>query len=998
VDIDVIAQLASQVAGFLIPYLVKGGEAFAGETGKKLAESLWEKFKPKVEAKEAAKEALQDLKATPQDEDAQASLRQQIKKILMEDPTFANEISIIIGDIDLSSVQVQNFMVGGNVKDSNILIGKDNKVIQARTYIDGNVYKGPAPRDPQEALKIYREVIANSTSSLPLRGIDLEVSDPTSAQKPISLSNVYIALDTKTQIPLSREDVEEIQRKKGRGVVLEKDRSLSVLEAVIQNRNIVIKGDPGSGKSTFVNYLAHCFATGNTNTLTGWHQAEKNLLPVIIILRDFAKGLPKKLPAQAEPRHLWDFVFSRLKAQNLSSSSKPILELLEQGKAAVFLDGLDEVPTREQRIFVRDAVEAFAKRYPNNRFLVTCRVLSYQPPKSRNEPDLRLKNVPEFELAPFDDEKISAFIDGWYGELSNLRTVSPDEAKDSVERLKTAVRRPELRRLAPNPLLLTVMALVNTHKGRLPDARAVLYDETIDILLWRWEQGSKGQESRLRQLLLDASYQEKDLEQVIWQLAYEAHEQTSADDEGDALAGISELKLQKVLAEKKDGDLNWAAQIIETMKLRAGLLLERDVGVFTFPHRSFQEYLAANYLDAQDDFVERAKKQTSNLAIWREVILWAVSRRVYVRASVTGPLGLVAELCPARDPSSPNEWSNIWLAGDILLEIGLNRVENTEQGRELLPRVQTRLKELIEGSHLTSRERAEAGDTLAKLGDPRFDENHWYLPKESLFGFVHIPASEFLMGTRKEDVRGLTEKFGGNEDYYEDETPQHPITLPDYYISRYPVTVAQFKAFVEESGHQPQDKDSLRGTANHPVVYVTWYDALAYCKWLNEKLKDKARNIKAATPSEESFWRGISNNKLAVTLPSEAEWEKAARGADGRVFPWKADEIAPNLANYSDTNINRTSAVGCFPQGKSPYHIQDMSGNVWEWTRSEFRNYPFDPKAKLERAEDTNIRRVVRGGAFLGSDRNVRCAVRRRDFPYDGSNVVGFRVVVSPFF
>jgi formylglycine-generating enzyme required for sulfatase activity len=444
------------------------------------------------------------------------------------------------------------------------------------------------------------------------------------------------------------------------------------------------------------------------------------------------------------------------------------------------------------------------------------------------------------------------------------------------------------------------------------------------------------------------------------------------------------------------------------MKVRAGLLLERDTGVFTFPHRSFQEYLAATYLDAQDDFVERAKALTSNLSLWREVILWAVSRRVYVRGSVGGPLELVAELCPLRAPSSPNEWSNVWLAGDILLEIGLNRAQNTERGKELLPRVQNRLKELIEQSRLTPRERASAGDTLARLGDPRFNENIWYLPQEPLLGFVHIPEGEFLLGTREEDIKGLMETFGGDQDWYERETQQHILSLPDYYIARYPVTVAQFKAFVDESGYKPSSDDSLRGVPNHPVVYVTWYDALEYCEWLTARLREGAQIMEARTDLEETFWRGLSDGKFIITLPSEAEWEKAARGPltsdpspggrgeGARIFPW-GDDFDQAKVN-SNMITGNTSAVGCFASGHSPYELQDMAGNVWEWTRSEYKKYPFDPKAKLEKIEDTNVLRVLRGGAFLNLEWFVRCACRSRNHPLGGNAGIGFRVVVSPFF
>ncbi|HQU37533.1 MAG TPA: SUMF1/EgtB/PvdO family nonheme iron enzyme, partial [Anaerolineales bacterium] len=815
------------------------------------------------------------------------------------------------------------------------------------------MYRGPALHSPQDALKAYRAVLASLTSSISMRGIDLTASDP-NTQRTIGLANVYIDLDTTAQMEFEeprgkiRKQARDMADATGLSVDIEaeifrregKANPLSSLQAVVDNRSLVIKGDPGSGKSTFVNFLTYCLSTHTADRLKHWKKEDADLLPVIVILRDFVKAF-KKVPEQAESHHLWDFIEKRLKDQNLSKASKPIQELLEEGKVILFFDGLDEVSTIPQRVFVRDAVHAFVKRFSKNRFVVTSRILSYVEPKD-GEPNLRLTGFPEFELAPFDNKKMQSFIDAWYKELTALGVVTTETADELNLGLKSAVRRRELSKLAPNPLLLTVMAVVNTHKGRLPDARALLYKETVEILLWQWEQSSKGHEAaRLRQLMLEADCADADLEQVICKLAYEAHAQTDINSEDpESLAGISELSLQKGLASINKGDLNWAASGIEAMKLRAGLLLERDNNVFTFPHRSFQEFLAGSYLDSRDDFAALAKELADNQLLWRQVILWAVSRRVYIRGSIDGPLALVAELCPSRECNDDKEWSRVWLAGDILLEIGSNRAERSELGKELLPRVQTRLKELLEQNRLTPRERAEAGDTLAKLGDPRFDTKHWHLPDESLLGFAHIPAGVFWMGPPGKVIKTLLEKLGGQEDWYKDETPQHKLHLPDYYMARYPVTVGQFKDFVEDSGHTPQDENSLRGVLTHPVVYVTWYDALAYCKWLNEKLKQVAPSRKAENETEQKFWRGIEAGSLTVTLPSEAEWEKAARGIEGNVFPW-GNEFDQDRVNNNNV-VGGTSSVGCFPLGASPYEIQDMSGNVWEWTRSEHTKYPLD--------------------------------------------------------
>ena len=260
-----------------------------------------------------------------------------------------------------------------------------------------------------------------------------------------------------------------------------------------------------------------------------------------------------------------------------------------------------------------------------------------------------------------------------------------------------------------------------------------------------------------------------------------------------------------------------------------------------------------------------------------------------------------------------------------------------------------------------------AGRVLSALGDPRFREEAWHLAGEPLLGFVEVPAGTFLMGS---DPQQDTEA-------YEDEQPQHPVDLPAYYISRYPVTVAQFRAFVEDSGHEPADEDSLRGADNHPVISVTWTDALAYCGWLTERL--------AGWPdTPEPLASLLRDRGWKVQLPSEAEWEKAARGADARIYPWDGG-ASPNLANYDDSGIGATSAVGCFPGGRSAHGCLDMAGNVWEWTRSLWGadlsdptfTYPYIPSAEREdTSAGREVCRVLRGGAFSNGSRGVRCACR----------------------
>jgi hypothetical protein len=457
----------------------------------------------------------------------------------------------------------------------------------------GNVYTGQATRDPAAALRIYRRVLRESYRYISLRGLDLGASDPTGTPQRFDLTQVYVDLLTTTQVPQDK-----TTRRGRRQATLPAEREtrpLGALEAVAGQRRLVLLGDPGSGKSTCLTHLALCLAAHPLEPeqewlkrLPAWPRREAEVVPVPVVLRDFAHWLPTGVK-KAEPSHLWRFLEGRLEAQNLRFVAEPLHDTFEAGRAIVLLDGLDEIPTPQQRTFIRDAVTTFAARYPQCRVVVTCRTLSYQ------DPAWQLRDFAQVTLAPFNAEQIDRFIAAWYAELARLGSIKPGAVEGVTRHLQTAIRRPDLWRLAPNPLLLTVMALVHTHKGRLPEARALLYEETVDLLLWRWEQvkiSGEDDTPHLRQLLTQAERTEVDLKRALWGLAFAAHRTGGATD-GEAVADIGESQLSRALtALHPDKSRDWAHQVIEVMKLRAGLLLERAPEVYTFPHRTFQEYLA----------------------------------------------------------------------------------------------------------------------------------------------------------------------------------------------------------------------------------------------------------------------------------------------------------------------------------------------------------------------------------------------------------------------
>ena len=245
---------------------------------------------------------------------------------------------------------------------------------------------------------------------------------------------------------------------------------------------------------------------------------------------------------------------------------------------------------------------------------------------------------------------------------------------------------------------------------------------------------------------------------------------------------------------------------------------------------------------------------------------------------------------------------------------------------------------------------------------------------------ILIPAGEFLMGSDPS-----IDKYTRDHEYAQDrEQPQHTLYLSDYYLAKTPVTNAQYAAFVQATGHrQPKhwkDGKPPGRKEDHPVVNVSWYDAMAYCNWLSEV------------------------TSKPYHLPSEAEWEKGARGGDGRIYPW-GNQWDVLRCNSAEGGERGTTPVGAYPQGASPYGLLDMAGNVWEWTRSlwgedPFRpsfKYPYDPTDDHEDLDAPGVvLRILRGGAFYCSRRSVRCASRDRHFTRDRSGLIGFRVVVAP--
>ncbi len=230
---------------------------------------------------------------------------------------------------------------------------------------------------------------------------------------------------------------------------------------------------------------------------------------------------------------------------------------------------------------------------------------------------------------------------------------------------------------------------------------------------------------------------------------------------------------------------------------------------------------------------------------------------------------------------------------------------------------------------------------------------------------IFIPSGAFLMGS---------------DDGPENERPCHEVVVEAFYIDRYPVTNEEYKRFVDATGYpvpcydvawaepygynwDPEARTYPEGRGQHPVVLVTWQDAVAYARWAGKR------------------------------LPTEAEWERAARGTEGWRWPW-GNDLEEGRCNSKEAGIGGTTPVGQYsPQGDSPDGVGDVVGNVWEWTGSLYRPYPYRAGDGRE-ALATNGWRVLRGGSWRNDLTTAHCAARL-DGDFLFFNNVGFRCAIS---
>jgi formylglycine-generating enzyme required for sulfatase activity/cellulose biosynthesis protein BcsQ len=813
---------------------------------------------------------------------------------------------------------------------------------------------------PISVPRAYLDWLKGECASVELLGLRVKQGQA------VRLNNVYVPLTT-----LAPADDEPRRSKARRELAREQEDPRTLLLSRLGRESLYVSGDPGSGKSTFCRWLAWLVCEGGVPSaeVEAPDEFRESLpsslagrLPLLVPLRAWWHCLPEQGAFSGSDLEtmLTNWLDRR---QSPGLSAELMAAHFKQGTVLLVLDGLDEVPA-DRRAALLNALADARPRWTDagNRLFVTSR------PYGLSANDLQHVGLSHAPIQPLPSDLQVLLARRWFRILQD-NAARADATADDMRRQVQA--QGWLAPLMENPLLLTAICIVFGEGRRLPEDKYELYDRVVDTVLY-----SRIAE-RPRQQLVRAR---------LSVVAYGMHTGDGLDENRSTpQAEVTDREIDQMLRAYQKGSV-WSErhdrsveEDREELVGYTGLLLPREEHKAAFLHLSFQEFLSAQRLaDVRSDRLRDAIVERSRVPEWRNTLSFVLGSVLATSTTPDRAVRLVSGLIERAD----DEIGTALVAADGC-EVFSRR--NIRLAPAVEDRLRQRLSAVMRGS-ARARDRCDAGAALGKIGDPRFRADAWFLPDEPLLGFVEVPAGSFTMGSdKKMDAR-----------VYDHELPQHLVTLPAFYIARWPVTVAQFRAFVEapdNDGFVPGDMDCIRGVPNHPVVYVSWHETRAYSRWLTRKLRqwgetpEPLRKLLNATPGPE--W--------SVTLPSEAEWEKAARGTDGRIYPWGA-KPDPNLANYDDTGIGGTSAVGCFPGGASPCGAEELSGNMWEWTRSLWKKYPYAPGTSREDlAAPDEVTRVVRGGAFGGDDRSVRSAIRGNLTPADRYRYIGCRVVVSPF-
>jgi formylglycine-generating enzyme required for sulfatase activity len=804
--------------------------------------------------------------------------------------------------------------------------------LEKRFPSDATAENGLARTIPRE----YLEWLMHTCGGVELLGLRAKEGSA------IRLQHIYVPLTTSLQ-----------QDERRQANFNDREVEVQLLLDLLEEQSLYVPGSPGSGKSTFCRWVAWLACVGSMPVarvsppsmyVETFPQVLLGRLPLLISLREFWSFLPQH-PGRREmtAAEIESAISQYVDAKRYGRLTSDVMrQHLEDGSLLLILDGLDEIPLSggdpenpcEPRAMFISGLNSAAKTWTlrNNRLLLTSRPYAMSDAGAHKSP---LRTAPISEL---DLPMRALLVERWFDALVE----QPDAAKEqSHDMLSQIAGRHDLQDLASNPMLLTAMCIVYLEGRRLPQDRHDLYDRIVDNVLYsRFPEGSSVIRVRNRLAVV----------------AYGMHTGEGLGEErsvpqAEATYHEIDRMFQQYLEQTSwtESGYTGAVEAREHLLSTTGLLLPRGEHRAGFYHFSFQEYLAAERIfDLRRDELVTVFVDRANVHEWRSTLTFLFALQLARHSSPQRSIDLLVRLL---EELSHDKTGLAVVIGDCLRIL-------LERGFYLKPEKQDAFRQYCESAierEVPIAERTQLGLALGALGDPRITPD-----LRDSQGYAEIGAGSYPLGEKQRE-----QSLSWTQPLNEQAFALHDTIR----LSLFPVTNSQFSVFIEHGGYEEREwwsesgwqwrtrdevhepscwRNSNLNAPNQPVVGVSFWEAEAFARWMGGR------------------------------LPTECEWEAAARGPNGFIYPW-GNEWVDGVCNSYEAGLSSTSPVGIFPRSRSAeFGLYDMVGNVWEWCSDVW-----------------DQARVVRGGSWGTDALKCRATSRYGLEPHYRDATVGFRIVLE---